>query len=45
MSLDPQTLKNIENYDGEQRYKYFMKTVASEGQLWILTDEHGNLAK
>lgn len=39
--LDPQTLKNIDNYDGEQRYKYFLKTVTQNKQIWILNDDDG----
>jgi hypothetical protein len=41
MSLDTTTLSTIEKYDGEQRYKYLLKTVVSNDLIWILTDDDG----
>ncbi len=41
MALDAQQLKQIKKYDGEQRLKYLLKEVVKNGEIWILTDEHG----
>lgn len=39
--LDPQTIKNIAQYNEEQRYNYFLKTAAKNREIWILTDNDG----
>jgi hypothetical protein len=43
--LNPATLSAIKGYSGEQRYQYLLKTVVSNDEIWILTDDDGNLAK
>lgn len=40
-ALDAQTIKTINQYDGEQRYKYFVKTAIKNQQIWILNDDDG----
>jgi hypothetical protein len=39
--IDKKTLNEIEKYTTEQRFKYFITEVQSNGEVWILTDEHG----
>ncbi|MDV5170318.1 DUF2750 domain-containing protein [Photobacterium rosenbergii] len=39
--LDPSQIEQIQGYDAEKRYKYLVKEVVSNREIWILTDEHG----
>ncbi|OLQ70785.1 hypothetical protein BIT28_15320 [Photobacterium proteolyticum] len=39
--LDSSQITAIQAYDAEKRYKYLVKEVVSNRQIWILTDEHG----
>ncbi|AJR05410.1 DUF2750 domain-containing protein [Photobacterium gaetbulicola] len=39
--LEPSQIEQIQAYDAEQRYKYLVKEVVSNREIWILTDEHG----
>ncbi|WEM44399.1 DUF2750 domain-containing protein (plasmid) [Photobacterium sp. DA100] len=39
--LEPSQIEQIQGYDAEQRYKYLVKEVVSNREIWILTDEHG----
>ena len=39
--LDSETIQTIKQYNGEQRYKYLLKTVNQQQQIWILTDDDG----
>jgi hypothetical protein len=39
--LDPAEVANINDYDDEQRYRYFLKAVCEQDQIWILTDDDG----
>lgn len=39
--LDSSQITAIQVYDAEKRYKYLVKEVVSNRQIWILTDEHG----
>ena len=39
--LDPSQIEQIQGYDAERRYKYLVKEVVSNREIWILTDEHG----
>ncbi|RHW75725.1 DUF2750 domain-containing protein [Colwellia sp. RSH04] len=41
MSLTPQALDTIENYDDEQRLNYLIQQAVEHNTLWILADEHG----
>ncbi len=40
-SLDQAQMDAIEQYDAEKRYKYLIKEVVANRNVWILTDEHG----
>jgi hypothetical protein len=35
------TLRGLEDLDGEQRYKYLIQTAVENDQLWILSDDQG----
>ncbi|OAN13048.1 hypothetical protein A3K86_15395 [Photobacterium jeanii] len=39
--LDQAQIDTINQYDTEQRYKYLLKEVVTNREIWILTDEHG----
>jgi hypothetical protein len=39
--IDKKTLTEIEKYNTEQRFKYFISEVSKNAEVWILTDEHG----
>ena len=41
MSLDQARIKEILNFDAEQRLKYLLKQATQDQKIWILTDEHG----
>jgi hypothetical protein len=41
LTLDPQQIEQISNYDGEKRLKYSIKEMVAQREIWILTDEHG----
>lgn len=41
--LNPAEIANIQDYDVEQRYHYFIEEVTTLGQIWILTDKHGSV--
>ncbi|UTV29756.1 DUF2750 domain-containing protein [Photobacterium atrarenae] len=40
-SLDASRIAEIQAFDAEKRYKYLVKEVVANRQIWILTDEHG----
>lgn len=40
-TLDADTIRNIEQYDAEQRFKYLLKEVKSNAEIWILADTDG----
>ena len=39
--LDEATINTIQSKDAEQRFKYLVKEVVSNREIWILKDEHG----
>ncbi|GAB6261345.1 DUF2750 domain-containing protein [Photobacterium sp. R1] len=39
--LSQEQIDTILQYDAEKRFQYLLKEVTSQGQIWILTDEHG----
>ena len=41
MSLTPQAIETIENYDDEHRLNYLIQQAVEHNTLWILADEHG----
>ncbi|MGF1702283.1 DUF2750 domain-containing protein [Photobacterium makurazakiensis] len=40
-SLEASQVEAIQGYDTEKRYKYLVKEVVANREIWILTDEHG----
>jgi len=39
--LEPTMVETIQRYDAEKRFKYLVKEVVANRQIWILIDEHG----
>lgn len=39
--LELSQIEAIQGYDAEKRYKYLVKEVVNNREIWILTDEHG----
>lgn len=39
--LDSAQISTIQRYDGEQRFKYLLKEVVANKEIWILTDQDG----
>ena len=39
--LEQSQIEQIQGYDAEKRYKYLVKEVVSNREIWILTDQHG----
>ncbi|OEE75397.1 DUF2750 domain-containing protein [Vibrio genomosp. F6] len=40
-SLDASQIDAINKYDEEKRFKYCVKEIVENREVWILTDEHG----
>lgn len=40
-ALSADQISTINSYNDEQRFKYCIKEMVSNRQIWILTDEHG----
>lgn len=41
MSITPEMLTTVENYDDEKRLQYLLQHVVTHNEIWVLTDEHG----
>ncbi len=41
MSITPEMLITIENYDDEKRLTYLIQQVITNNEIWVLADEHG----
>ncbi|ENX3945930.1 DUF2750 domain-containing protein [Photobacterium damselae] len=41
MPLDDAKIAEIQAFDAEKRYKYLVKEVVTNREIWILVDEHG----
>ena len=41
MTLTPDLINTIEQYNEQKRFKYFVDTVLESQQIWVLVDEHG----
>ncbi len=41
MTLTPELISTIEQYDEQKRFKYLLETVINHREIWILVDEHG----
>ncbi|PSB83314.1 DUF2750 domain-containing protein [Photobacterium damselae subsp. damselae] len=41
MPLDDAKIAEIQAFDAEKRYKYLVKEVVANREIWILIDEHG----
>ncbi len=41
MSITPEMLNTIENYDDEKRLNYLVQQVITNKEIWVLADEHG----
>ncbi|AWK83419.1 DUF2750 domain-containing protein [Photobacterium damselae] len=39
--LDDAKIAEIQAFDAEKRYKYLVKEVVANREIWILVDEHG----
>lgn len=39
--IDKKTVNEIEQYNIENRFQYFLREVIKNSELWVLTDEHG----
>jgi hypothetical protein len=39
--LTPQRIKEILNFDTQQRFQYLCKEINKQQQVWLLIDEHG----
>lgn len=39
--IDTALFQQIQDYDADKRFKYLVKETVDNGELWILTDEHG----
>jgi hypothetical protein len=39
--LTPQRIKEILNFDAQQRFQYLCKEINKQQQVWLLIDEHG----
>lgn len=39
--LDDAKIAEIQAFDAEKRYKYLVKEVVTNREIWILVDEHG----
>lgn len=40
-TLTPERIAEILKFDVDQRYKYLVKEVVENREIWILIDEHG----
>lgn len=41
MTLTPELISTIEQYDQQKRFKYLLEEVIKHREIWILVDEHG----
>jgi len=41
MTLTPELITTIEEYDEQKRLKYLLEAVIKNREIWILVDEHG----
>lgn len=39
--LDAEKIATINRFDAEKRYKYLVKEVIAQGEIWILNDDDG----
>lgn len=41
MTLTPELIATIENYDEQKRFKYLLEEVNKNQEIWVLVNEHG----